>query len=140
MSVYVVDASVVLKWFFAEEHTDAALRLLDDAHALHAPGFLLVETDNVLCTRMRRREMTADDAEAVRSALRQFPVQWHPQHILLDAAFALAMAASITVYDALYVSLAELLGAQCITADQRLVTSLAGGPFATAVQWVGDSA
>jgi predicted nucleic acid-binding protein len=133
-----VDASVALKWFFAEDHSASALRVLDSAHDLHAPEFLLVETDNVLCTRIRRGEITPEDADAVRSALRQFPVQWHPQQALLEAAFAVAVAAGITIYDALYVSLAELLRAPCITADRRLVASLANGPLAAAIGWVQD--
>jgi predicted nucleic acid-binding protein len=75
----------------------------------------------------------------VRAALRQFPAQWHPQHALLDAAFAIAVAAGITVYDALYISLAELLHAPCITADRRLVEALAGGQFGASVLWVGGA-
>ena len=35
MSLFVVDASVGVKWFVPEVHSDAAQRLQDPAHELH---------------------------------------------------------------------------------------------------------
>ena len=40
MSVFVVDASVVIKWFVPEIHSDAAGRLLAMAHEYVAPDLL----------------------------------------------------------------------------------------------------
>jgi hypothetical protein len=37
MSIFVVDASVGMKWFLAVVHTDAALPLQDPSHELHVP-------------------------------------------------------------------------------------------------------
>ena len=41
MSVFVVDASVVVKWFVPEIHSDAARRLLVLPHEYIAPGSTL---------------------------------------------------------------------------------------------------
>ena len=49
MSLYVVDASVAAKWFIEEVHAEAALALLRESNRLHAPDFLLVEMDGLLC-------------------------------------------------------------------------------------------
>ena len=40
MSLFVVDASVGVKWLVPEIHTDAALRLQDPAHDLHVLAVL----------------------------------------------------------------------------------------------------
>ena len=48
MSLFVVDASVAIKWFFPEIHGDAALRLLEGEHRLHAPDLIYSEFGNVL--------------------------------------------------------------------------------------------
>ncbi len=46
MSHYVVDASVAVKWFVPEAHSDSALRLRDQAHTLHVPAFFTLEFAN----------------------------------------------------------------------------------------------
>ena len=57
MSLYVVDASVAAKWYFSEEHTQAARRVLQQEHELHAPELFLLETDAEL---LGERMVTAD--------------------------------------------------------------------------------
>ena len=46
MSVLVVDASVVLKWFLPEIHSDAARRLLAATHHYLSPDLLFPEVGN----------------------------------------------------------------------------------------------
>ena len=140
MSLYIVDASVVVKWFFDEAHTEAAVRLLDDAHHLHAPDFYLLEVENVVCKRIRRRQITRHEADQVRQAVRRFPIQTHPFDALLEPAFEFAAGTGRSLYDCLYVALAALLGGPVVTADRRLYEALSAGPFARYVAWVGDVA
>jgi predicted nucleic acid-binding protein len=45
---FVVDASVALKWFLPEVHSDAAARLLREGYRLHAPDLIRAEFGNVL--------------------------------------------------------------------------------------------
>ncbi len=49
MSIYVVDASVAAKWFLEEDYTTEAFRLLALGNTLHAPDFMLLDIDHVLC-------------------------------------------------------------------------------------------
>lgn len=140
MSVYVVDASVAAKWVFEETHTADALRLFDDGNRLHAPDFLLIELDSVVCKRIRQGQVSGDLGRQVRATLRQFPVQHHPFLPLLDPAFEIASRTPCSVYDCLYVALAAVLDGQMVTADGRLHDLLAEGPFARQVLWVGDLA
>jgi predicted nucleic acid-binding protein len=66
----VVDGSVVVKWFLAEEHQDQARAVLRAIPQLVAPELLLSEVGNAVLKKLRRNETTAD---AARVALRQLP-------------------------------------------------------------------
>ena len=56
MSAFVVDASVVVKWFVPEVHSDAARRLLTLSHEYFAPDLLFAETANTIWKKIRRGE------------------------------------------------------------------------------------
>ena len=63
VSVFVVDASVVLKWFLPEIHSDAARRLLEAAHHYVAPDLLFPEVGNALWKIVRRGHLSADEGQ-----------------------------------------------------------------------------
>jgi predicted nucleic acid-binding protein len=138
MSVYVVDASVAVKWFLPESGAADALRLQDPQHTLHAPTFLDVEVSNVFWKRIRRGDMQRTDADDALKSLFALPVIRHSGAQLLIAAFDLACRLDRTVYDALYLALAIQLNAQMATTDERLVNSLAGTPFAAYIVRLQD--
>jgi hypothetical protein len=64
VSLFVVDASVAIKWFLPEIHSDAALRLLAGEHTLHAPDLIFSEFGNVLWKRFRKREISRAEVSA----------------------------------------------------------------------------
>ncbi len=135
----VVDASVGLKWYITEVHSSEAARLLGDEFELHLPGHFYVELANALWKKvMLRGELTADQARDVRSAVDEAPVVSHPTVGLLDEAFEIALVTRRTVYDCLYIALAERLGCVLVTADQKLYNATRGGPYAPRVHWIGD--
>lgn len=135
MSVYVVDASVVAKWFFEEAHRGAALRLLNERDRLHAPDFLLLEFDSVVWQRIGRKELPAPEGNRIRRLLRTIPVEMHSFHSLLDSAFGIAVETRQSTYDCLYLSLAVSLHCSMVTADRKFWQAIAGGPFAVHVAW-----
>ena len=138
MSVYVVDASVAGKWFLDEEHSGAARSLLAGHDVLHAPDFLLLELDNVVWQWVRRTIITASEADRVRAAVRDVSMRIHPFGNLLDAAYTIATSTDRSVYDSVYVALAERLSAPVVTADRRLYNALARTALADLVVWVAD--
>ncbi|MDY7000483.1 MAG: type II toxin-antitoxin system VapC family toxin [Thermodesulfobacteriota bacterium] len=138
MNIYVVDASVAAKWFFEETHTQSALGLLDSQNRLHAPDFFLLELYNLLCKRIRRGEISQSEAREVRTALEQFPIQYHPFSALLDPAYEIANHTGRSLYDCLYVALATLLRGKMATADRKLYDALKPGPFAEQMLWIED--
>ena len=136
--VYVVDASVAAKWFGDEAHSDAARRILSRDHRLHAPDFLLLELDSVFCKRVWRREWKPEDLHDARILMRQVPVVYHASSSLQDRAVDLAIRVRCSVYDGLYLGLAEALGSPVLTADKRLYGSLKSGALARSIAWIEE--
>jgi predicted nucleic acid-binding protein len=140
MSIYVVDASVAAKWFTEEEHAETAMTLLDGNHQLHAPDFFMLEMDSIVCKWIRRGIITEAEGNEVRSTLSQLPMQKHSFKTLQESAYLMANRTGSTIYDCLYVVLAALLKGRLVTADRQLYNSIARGPFAKHLEWIGDIA
>jgi predicted nucleic acid-binding protein len=134
----VVDCCVAAKWFLDEEHTPAAREVLKGPFELHAPDLLLLEFDNLVCKRVRRKEISARAGDRLRAALRRMPVHIHSFVPLLDPAYAAAVASGCALYDCLYLVLAELLDAGLVTADQRFFRGARGTVLGKRLLWVAD--
>lgn len=128
MSVFVVDASVVIKWFVPEVHSDAARRLLQSENQYVAPDLLFAETANTIWKKVRRGEVSRRDGEGLVADVGRAAVQTVPCRALAADAYALASACGRTVYDAMYLALALRLDTRLITADERLAGALAAMP------------
>ena len=138
MSVFIVDASVAAKWFIDEEYSEAALSVLKEKNKLHAPDFLFLEIDSIICKWIRRGIVTTEEAVELRDALRRYPIQNHPFASYLNSAFAIANETKQSIHDCLYVALAALLKAKMVTADRRLYDGIRSGWFKKHVVWVED--
>jgi predicted nucleic acid-binding protein len=124
VSVFVVDASVVVKWFVPEIHSDAARRLLVLSHEYVAPDLLFAETANTIWKKIRRKELTTEDGQQLVADIGQIAVETVPCRALAEDAHALADATGRTVYDSMYVALSVRLNTRAITADARLEAAL----------------
>jgi predicted nucleic acid-binding protein len=120
VSVFVVDASVVVKWFVPEIHSDAARRLLALPHEYIAPDLLFAETANTIWKKIRREELTAEAGQQLVADIGRIAVETISCRALAEDAHALANATGRTVYDSMYVALAVRLNTRAITADDRL--------------------
>lgn len=138
MSRYVVDASVAIKWFLPEIHSEAALGLRNARYRLHVPALMTLELGNVLAKRIRRRELTQAEGAVILKALAQLPLQWHADDRLFPAAYQLALDTRRSVYDCLYLALAEAVDGAMITADRKFYAALAGGPYSRRLLWVEE--
>lgn len=138
MSTYVIDASVAAKWFVDEEHSQNALAVLDEGNRLHAPDFLLLEMDSIVCKLIRRGVLSHSEAAEIRDALRLYPIQHHPFVSFLDPAFEIAQRTGRSIYDCLYVALAILLGGSMVTADRSLYHALQAGDLAGHLTLIED--
>ena len=137
MSRYVVDANVVVKWFVPERLSERAIRLLDETQELASPDLLWPELGNVLWKKARAGQLTRQETTRIVQALDQFPVTVFPSRLVLEGALEIALGTGRSVYDSVYLALAVALDCPLVTADERLVSSLAGGPLASHVVWLG---
>lgn len=132
MSVFVLDASIVLKWFVPEIHSDMARRLIDAPDQYLAPDLLFAEVGNAIWKKVRRGELSADEGRRLARDVTSVAVDTVPSRQLVDDAFTMAIQTGQTVYDSLYLVLAVRLDTQLITADDRLVTALSPYPVLSA--------
>ena len=137
MSLFVVDASVVAKWFVPERHSDDAARLLDDQHELASPDLMWAEIGNVLWKKSRAGQVTGQEAAHIIRALDEFPVTVFPSRLVLEGALEIALGTGHSVYDSVYLALAIALDCRLVTADERFANALADGPLGKHVLWVG---
>ena len=132
MSAFVVDASVVVKWFLPEVHTDAARRLLTLPHEYLAPDLLFAETANTIWKKIRRGELTPKHGRQLVDDIGRIAVETVPCRVLAVDAHELANATGRTVYDSLYLALAIRLKARMLTADERLAAAVTALPMTAA--------
>jgi predicted nucleic acid-binding protein len=136
----VIDASVAAKWVVEEDHSAKASLLLS-LDARHAPDHWLAEAANVLWSKVFHGDLTAADAEERIGVLMRAPVVGMPIAELMPRAFAISVACMVTIYDSLYVALAEKRDIPLVTADRRLIRQLTGdAALAKRLLWLGDMA
>lgn len=121
---WVVDASVAVKWFVEERGSSAARVVLAKGEALLAPDLILVETSNTAWKKVRRKEMTIEQGEAMVRAVPLYFERLVHSGALVARAYALATQLNHPVYDCLYLALAEIEAVDFITDDERLVKAV----------------
>lgn len=138
MKQYVIDSSVLVKWFIPELHKKHALLLRDPTFELYAPDLMKLEVANVLIKKVRRKELDITEALLIKSDLKQLPIKLYGWKLLIDDAWLIAHETYCALYDCLYVALAVKLDIQFITADQRLYTGLQNTPYKDFIYWIEE--
>jgi predicted nucleic acid-binding protein len=136
VSQYVLDASIAIKWFVPEIHSDAARRLLASNHTFLVPDFFFPEVVNVLWKRMRRGEDTAENAKQTLADLNAVPVEVYLSQPLMPLALDIALQTDRAVYDSLYLALAIMQRCQMVTADEKFYNALKTSTYDTNLLWV----
>jgi predicted nucleic acid-binding protein len=140
MTTLVVDASVVGQWFFPEQYSSEARRLLSPRYTVLAPELVLSEFGNIAWKRFRRGEMTEDEATQCVADMVRLPLQIVPTQGLIALALELAIATDRSVYDCLYLATALDRKCRLVTADERFVNSLTTTPLAKHIRHVAKIA
>jgi len=123
MTGYVLDTSVIIKWFstHGEEDLESALRLRDGLVSGNCtavvPDLLFYELANAL---RYNPNFNCDDAKDAVAAVNDmgFAVRC-ADSALMARAVEMAFALNVTVYDAYFLALAESEGSAFVTADYR---------------------
>lgn len=139
MNVVVVDASVLVKLFIDEGDSDQAELELSKSDLLIAPDLLLPETANILWKYVGRGELSLDSVEAILDDILQIPIRYTESQALIERALRIAIDTKRTVYDCLYIALAELAQTIVLTADERLANSVAATQYGPYVRKIGSA-
>ena len=141
MKAFVVDASVVLKWYLPDEQgVSQALSLLagfvEGSLKLHAPNLIDYEFVNAMWVAGRRGRITVQDRdnavenfyniEIIKADIKEFS-----EHLL-----KIASDHDRSCYDASYLALAEILEAPLVTGDKKLFNAVKGK--ISSVTWIED--
>ena len=125
---YVIDASTAFKWVVAEADTPKAIRLRDEfrngIHVLFAPDLFPTEIGNVLLMAERRNRIKPGQGSLFLADVFQTLPLIRRGLFLLPRAYEIAYQYQATVYDCLYVALAEHEACEFIAADDKLVRKL----------------
>lgn len=129
---FVLDASVVLRWFAPQEPGNAEAqqwlaRFASDANLFVAPDLLRFEVLGGLA----RLQLTHDETWAARafSRFERLGLRLLPTDIeIAQRALSISRELRVAGYDAVYLAHAESLGTSWLTADQRIARRLPGDP------------
>ena len=121
----VLDASAAVKVFVDEAGSDMVRALASSGARFAAPEFVLAEIASVFLKRLRRSQLARSYAEAALERASRLFDELAPTPRLTARALAIAADHGTSVYDGLYVALAEAKGWPLATADLRLVAQVA---------------
>jgi predicted nucleic acid-binding protein len=125
----VLDSSVALKWFFADEDgAELAVRVRDEhvsgTKEISVPSLFFYEIANVLATKVK---LSLEESLEAFELINDFEFNVHeldsPEYL---EAMEFAMKHKISVYDASYHILASRLGCRFLTADRKFWEKVKG--------------
>ena len=124
----VVDTSALIRLFVPDgplpDGFDEFLRGVERGlNTAIAPELLLAEAANVINQKRKSGELSGDEGDQLLSELLSIPIRLFPHRPVLLRAFELSGKHNLSVYDTLYLALAEDHGAVIYSADHRLLTT-----------------
>lgn len=121
----VIDASVVVKWFFPEVDSDKAERFLLSKEKLVAPEIIRIEVASAITRLLRMKNIDLETATLLLSDWREYlleeTVSLEPTLLDFDRATQIAMDINHQLQDCLYVAAAMRLNVPLLTADEKLL-------------------
>ena len=123
---YVLDASVVFKWYYKKNETDLysaniLYNFLNSCqYILFAPSLLIYEILNAF---RLKDEITSETIDSIISELYDTIIIIEADKALFKNAFLYGRLLDISIYDGIYIALSEKFEAPLITADKKLYKS-----------------
>jgi len=122
----VVDTSALIRLFIPDgplpDGFDKFLRGVERGlNTAIAPELLVAEAANVINKKQKSGELTGNEGDQLLSDLLSVPIRLFPHRTVLLRAFEMARKYNLTVYDTLYLALAEEHGAVIFSADNQLL-------------------
>jgi predicted nucleic acid-binding protein len=118
----VLDASVAVKFYFYEDGSERARSLLTSGIVVAAPELLHIEMASTVIKKIRMGLSTSEHAQDALTSIGDLLDAVAPVSTLRLRAFQFARDYGFSVYDGVYLALAEQLAAPVLTADIPLIT------------------
>ena len=137
----VVDASLAIKWLVEEDDSDKAHAALQSWVAQDitriAPHLMSFEIVNALHRRVLRGELDVGDSTRMIARLLESQLEFHqPPGLHVRALQLASQLKQGAAYDAHYLALAEIVGCELWTADERFYRT--ASPSVETVRWIGE--
>jgi len=120
----IIDANIAIKWFSEEKNTEAATAILNQHNKeeinIIVPELFFYEVMNVLRFKnLEEQELNIAASELFNLQLETIPISL----MIMNEAIKFSSKYNLTVYDAVYLALAEIFNAKLITEDQEIINS-----------------
>ena len=120
----VIDASVAVKWVISEDGGEDAVRLRSTFIYI-APELLLPECANILWKKVQRKELEPNEAALAIALIERSGISFQSMQGLSETATRLAIELGHPAYDCIYLALALRQKLRFVTADKRLLATVA---------------
>jgi predicted nucleic acid-binding protein len=123
--ISVIDTSALVRLYIPDgplpEGIETALQEAEKGiGSMIAPELIIAEAAQVLLKKARQKIISNQEASRLLESILALPLKLFSHQPLITRAFEVANACAITIYDALFLTLAEQQSAQLITADKTL--------------------
>ena len=118
----IIDGSVAFKWLIDEPGSEAAVGWIGRTSLL-APKLAISEVGNALSKRVRRGEIDGARAGEMLSKLGSI-LDYVDESPHMERALVLSIELNHSIYDCVYLALAEELSEKLLTADRKFVAKL----------------
>ena len=122
----IIDTSAVIRLFIDDgpipDGLEKFLTEVERGNAIAlAPELMLFEAANVLYKKMLRGELTSEEAKSLLDEITRLPIRREGHVPIIQRSFAIAENTNLTVYDSLFLVLAEYRNGVLFTGDNKLL-------------------
>lgn len=120
-----IDAGFYLKLVLPEEKSEQVERLwtswIQESVDVFAPSLFMYEVSSTLRNKVHRKILSINDAEEIKSQLKNLDMTFIYTEDMLDTAWDIASQLNLpTLYDCFYIALSKFLNIPLWTADNKL--------------------
>ncbi len=138
----ILDASVAVKWFNAanEDNVETALQIqrlkILNALEISVPDLFFLE---IISAFISKSKFDLKDVFLIEEALYKMNLKIiFPDHSILKNSIAIASTCNLTIYDSLYISVAQISGSQFVTADKKILANKSKYSFINSLEEFKD--
>ena len=117
----IVDSSALVAYLLEESGFEGVRDIL--AAGASSPGFLIAESANAILEASKSRRVDAETATkaigAMRGLVERSNIKLYPEEDLVEGAFRIALEHDLTVYDSLFLALAQKLEGSLVSRDRK---------------------